>query len=305
MRPDAGTAPGTQAGAGSTVAVQEADDGGTGARADVGPGAPAAERVADGAFQVHLDVFDGPFDLLLSLISQHKLDVTQVALAEVTDDFLAYIHAAAEWDLSVASDFLVVAATLLDLKALRLLPQTGEEDPEDLALLEARDLLFARLLAYRAFKEVAGLFGRRLAEQSARAPRAVPLEPQFAGLLPELVWTLGAAELAAIAADVLSRPPKPTEVDTEHLHYAPVSVTEQAAIVSARLRRRHTASFRELVSDAAERAVVVARFLSLLELYKAGAVAFEQVTPLGELTIRWVSDAESDVDVADEYEGEA
>jgi segregation and condensation protein A len=256
----------------------------------------------DHPFHVHLDVFDGPFDLLLSLISRHKLDVTEVALAEVTDEFIAYIRA--DWDLSVASEFLVVAATLLDLKALRLLPQTGEEDPEDLALLEARDLLFARLLQYRAFKEMAGLFRARLDTEARFHPRSVSLEPQFQGLLPELVWTLGPAELARIAAQVFARPKEPDQVDTSMLHYSPVSVSEQAAIVSERLRRRRALSFRELVADAEGRAYVVARFLALLELYRAGAVGFDQVVPLGELTIRWTAESD-DVAVADEYEGEA
>jgi segregation and condensation protein A len=253
-------------------------------------------------FEVHLAVFDGPFDLLLSLITHHKLDVTEVALAQITDEFIAYITDHEDWDLDTASDFLVVAATLLDIKAARLLPAGAEEDPENIALLEARDLLFARLLQYRAFKAVAADFGTRLAAQTGYHARAVALEPQFAGLLPELVWRLGPVELAAIAARVLSRRTAPPEIDTGHLHYSAVSVAEQAGLLSERLSRRGTASFRELVADAAGNpAVIVARFLALLELYKAGAVGFEQLVSLGELTVRW-TDTPHEIEITDEYE---
>src|SRR5487761_1233963 len=131
-----------------------------------------------GGFEVHLDVFEGPFDLLLALISKHKLDITEVALSQVTDEFIAYIRQrSGGWDLDQVSYFLVVAATLLDLKAARLLPSGEVEDEEDLALLEARDLLFARLLQYRAYKEVAAIFAARMAAETQRHPRRVPLEP--------------------------------------------------------------------------------------------------------------------------------
>jgi segregation and condensation protein A len=238
-------------------------------------------------FEVHLDVFDGPFDLLLGLIAKHRLDITEVALAQVTDEFIAHIRAAeGAWDLGQASEFLVVAATLLDLKAARLLPAGEVEDDEDLELLEARDLLFARLLQYRAFKQAAGDIGVRLAEQGRRRPRAVALEPQLAALLPELVWSLGPDELAALAARALAPRPEPV-VDLSHLHAPAVSVREQAAVLVERLRRHGVASFRALVADAGSTLVVVARFLALLDLFRASAVAFEQVTPLGELTVRW------------------
>jgi segregation and condensation protein A len=266
-----------------------------------GPGAvpEAADRTG---FHVHLEVFDGPFDLLLSLITRRQLDVTQVALAEVTDEFLAYIADRDDWDLDTASDFLVIAATLLDLKAARLLPDDRSEDPEDIAALEARDLLFARLLQYRAFKEMAGSFTAMLAANAGYHPRSVPLEPQFAGLLPELVWSLGPAELAAIARGVFARPPKPTEVPLAHLHAPRVSVAEQATIVSERLVRRGQLTFRDLVSDAGGNAgVIVARFLALLELYRSGAVAFTQVVALGELSVQWVGQG-GDVEISDEFD---
>jgi len=264
---------------------------------------PAAPAGATG-FEVHLDVFDGPFDLLLGLIAKHKLDITEVALARVTDEFIAHIRAAeGAWDLGQASEFVVVAATLLDLKAARLLPAGEVEDDEDLELLEARDLLFARLLQYRAYKHVASDFGARLADEGRRRPRAVTLEPHLAALLPELLWSLGPDELAALAARALAPRPVPV-VDLSHLHAPAVSVREQAAVVVDRLRRHGAAAFRSLVADAGSTLVVVARFLALLELYREAVVAFEQVTPLGELTVRWTGTDDhvpqaSDFDEAD------
>ena len=260
-------------------------------------------------FEVHLDNFTGPFDLLLGLIAKHRLDITEVALARVTDEFIARIRAwdadpELAWDLSQASEFLVVAATLLDLKAARLLPQGDVEDAEDLELLEARDLLFARLLQYRAFKEVAAAFATRLEGGSRRFPRIVALEPAFASLLPELVWSMGPSELAYLAARALE-PKAPPSVDVSHLHGSQVSVREQAAVVADRLRRVGGASFRALVADAGEVAVVVARFLALLELFREGAIAFDQVTPLGELTVRWTGSEDGDVQISDDYDDAA
>ena len=238
-------------------------------------------------FQVHLDVFEGPFDLLLALISKHKLDITEVALSQVTDEFIGYIRALADgWDLDQASYFLVVAATLLDLKAARLLPAGEIDDEEDLALLEARDLLFARLLQYRAYKEVAGVFAGRMAAQSRRYPRRVPMEPRFAGLLPEVLLGLGPAEFARIAAATLAPKPPPV-VSAEHIHAPQTTVREQVAIISGKLRRLGRATFRGLTADCAGTYEVVARFLALLDLYRDGAVSFEQLAALGELYITW------------------
>ena len=240
-----------------------------------------------GAFEVHLDVFEGPFDLLLGLISKHKLDITEVALSKVTDEFIAYIrHRAGGWDLDQVSYFLVVAATLLDLKAARLLPSGEVEDEEDLALLEARDLLFARLLQYRAYKQVAAVFAGRMASAARRFPRRVPLEPRFASLLPEVLLGLGAAEFARIAARTLA-PKPPPEVSTEHIHTPRTTVREQAEIISGKLRELGRATFRGLTSDCAGTYEVVARFLALLELYREASVSFEQIAPLGELYITW------------------
>jgi segregation and condensation protein A len=250
---------------------------------------------------VQLAVFEGPFDLLLSLIAKHKLDVTEVALSKVTDDFIAYIRSGgADWDLGQATEFLVVAATLVDLKAARLLPSADVDDEEDLALLEARDLLFARLLQYRAYKEAAAIFAARMEEESRRFPRAVGLEPRFAGLLPEVLLGLGPAEFAALAARVLA--PKPTPIlAVDHLHAPKVSVREQAVIVVDTLRRVRTTTFRSLVRDC-DTITTIARFLALLELFREGAVAFEQMAALGELHVRWTGSEEGGVNVTDEFD---
>ncbi|HEY6276480.1 MAG TPA: segregation/condensation protein A [Streptosporangiaceae bacterium] len=251
------------------------------------PGGDAPQAQGTGGFEVHLDVFEGPFDLLLGLISKHKLDITEVALSQVTDEFIAYIRARADgWDLDQASYFLVVAATLLDLKAARLLPAGEVEDEEDLALLEARDLLFARLLQYRAYKEVAAVFAGRMAVQARRSARRVPMEPRFADLLPEVLLGLGPAEFARIAALTLAPRPAPV-VDTDHIHTPRTSVREQAVILAGRLRELGRASFGELIADCAGTYEVVARFLALLDLFQTGNVSFEQRVPLGELTVTW------------------
>jgi segregation and condensation protein A len=251
------------------------------------PGGDAAPAPGTGGFEVHLDVFEGPFDLLLGLVSKHKLDITEVALSQVTDEFIAYIRARAEgWDLDQASYFLVVAATLLDLKAARLLPAGEVEDEEDLALLEARDLLFARLLQYRAYKEVAAVFAGKMAVQARRFARRVPMEPQFAELLPEVLLGLGPAEFARIAALTLAPRPVPV-VPTEHIHAPRTSVREQAGIIAGRLRTLGRATFRQLTSDCAGTYEVVARFLALLDLYRDGNVSFEQLVPLGDLYVTW------------------
>jgi segregation and condensation protein A len=268
-------------------------DSGSGAQAPADPG-----ETTGSSFHVHLEVFDGPFDLLLSLIARKQLDVTLVALAQVTDEFIAHIRGHGdEWDLDQASSFLVVAATLLDLKVARLLPSAEVEDEEDLALLEARDLLFARLLQYRAYKQLAAIFATRLAENARRFARQVPIEPAFAQLLPEVLLGVDPQGFAAIAARAMQPKPAPT-VELGHLHAPKVSVREQAVLLAGRLRTLGAATFRALASDSSSTLVVVARFLALLELYREGAVSFDQVTPLGELHVRWVPDAQADAELS-------
>ncbi|MFP5253103.1 MAG: segregation and condensation protein A [Actinomycetes bacterium] len=273
------------------------------------PAAPTAEEPAAPGFAVRLDNFEGPFDLLLSLIAKHKLDITEVALSKVTDEFIAHIRAgstgvdgAEPWDLEETSQFLLVASTLLDLKAARLLPQGDVEDEDDLALLEARDLLFARLMQYKAFKQVASVLERRMADESVRHPRAVGLEERFANLLPEVLIGIGLDEFAALAARAMQPKPVP-ELSLAHIHAPTVSVKEQAVLVVERLRLQGTMTFRALAADAPDMLTRVARFLSLLELFREGAVSFDQVSPLGELTVRWTGAAEGAIEIHDEFDG--
>ncbi|PPB50272.1 segregation/condensation protein A [Arthrobacter pityocampae] len=261
--------------------------------------APVAGTPADAGarqvFEVQLTNFSGPFDLLLNLISRRELDITEIALAQVTDEFIAHIRrlqaADGEFELDEASEFLVVAATLLDLKAARLLPAGAVEDAEDVALLEARDLLFARLLQYRAFKEMARHLAARLEEEDARHPRDVPLEPRFTRLLPELVWRSSPDDFAAVAAKVLApREEQPARVGIGHLHAAAVSMREQTLLLQELLQGRGALSFRRLTEDAASRLVLVVRFLALLELFRDGAISFDQAAPLSELLVRWTAE---------------
>jgi len=272
------------------------------------PGVPDPESpvVAESkGFSVHLVNFEGPFDLLLQLISKHKLDITEIALSVITDEFIAHIKAlGSDWDLDQTSEFLLIAATLLDLKAARLLPQGDVEDAEDLALLEARDLLFARLLQYRAFKQIAALMQLRMAEEAKRFPRAVGMEPRFADLLPEVLLGVDPAGLAALAARALA--PKaavvPEGVSLAHLHAPAVTVREQAAVIIDRLRLQRSTTFRALVADSPDTVTTVCRFLALLELFREAAVTFDQETPLGELTIRWTGTDEGEIAVGDEFD---
>ena len=262
-------------------------------------------NAAAGAFSVHLDNFDGPFDLLLQLISRHKMDITEISLSLVTDEFIAFIRALEAsgegWRLDQATEFLVVAATLLDLKAARLLPSGEVDDEEDLALLEARDILFARLLQYRAFKEIAATFSERITTADKFFPRVVALDPTLSALLPEVLIGVGVQRFAAIAERVLT--PKSTPVvNVEHLHMALVSVAEESRVVVEALRRSKSMSFRNLVSDAENTMVIVARFLALLDLYRQGVLRFDQVMALGELQISWTGSESGEVEVTDEFD---
>ncbi|HET6151517.1 MAG TPA: segregation/condensation protein A [Marmoricola sp.] len=263
----------------------------------------------DTAFAVRLDNFEGPFDLLLSLISKHKMDVTEVALSTVTNEFIEHIRfrqaqstGSDGWDLEQTTSFLLIASTLLDLKAARLLPSGDVEDEEDLALLEARDLLFARLLQYRAFKQVATVLETRIGVEALRFPRAVGLDERFATLLPEVLIGLGLAEFAGLAARALEPKAEP-ELSLAHIHAPAVSVREQAHLVVERLRVHGTLTFRKLAADAPDTMTRVARFLALLELFREGVLAFDQMTPLGELTVRWTGGEDQEVEINDEFDG--
>jgi segregation and condensation protein A len=258
-----------------------------------------------GAFSVHLDNFDGPFDLLLQLISRHKMDITEISLSLVTDEFIAFIRALEAsgegWRLDQATEFLVVAATLLDLKAARLLPSGEVDDEEDLALLEARDILFARLLQYRAFKEIAATFSERITMSDKFFPRVVALDPTLSALLPEVLIGVGAQRFAAIAERVLTPKVSPV-VSVEHLHFPLVSVAEESRLVVEALRRSKSLSFRNLVFDAENTSVIVARFLALLDLYRQGVLRFDQVIAMGELQISWTGSESGEVEITDEFD---
>ncbi len=256
-------------------------------------------------FSVHLENFDGPFDLLLQLISRHKMDITEISLSLVTDEFIAFIRALERsgqgWKLDQATEFLVVAATLLDMKAARLLPSGEVDDEEDLALLEARDILFARLLQYRAFKEIAATFAARIELADKSFARVVSLEPGLAALLPEVLIGVGAARFSAIAARVLT-PKTPALMSVEHLHLPLVSVAEESRVVVAALRRATSLSFRNLITDSDSTLVIVARFLALLDLYRQGVLRFNQVIAMGELQISWTGSLEGEVYASDEFD---
>jgi segregation and condensation protein A len=268
--------------------------------------AAAPDDVEIGAgFSVHLNNFDGPFDLLLQLISRHKMDITEVSLSMVTDEFIAFIRALEAsgegWRLDQATEFLVIAATLLDLKAARLLPSGEIEDEEDLALLEARDILFARLLQYRAFKEIAATFALQIEAADKSFSRVVALDPALSALLPEVLIGVGAARFAAIAERCLTPKVAPV-VALAHLHSSSVSVAEESKRVVDLLRAGRTVSFRNLVSDADSTLVVVARFLALLDLYRQGVLRFDQVMALGELQISWTGSDSGDIEATDEFD---
>ncbi|MFE0801771.1 segregation and condensation protein A [Streptomyces sp. NPDC058812] len=300
---------GEAAGAGSAAVAPVAPAGGGAERPPEAGETPhtlsegAPDDGGDGVFKVRLANFEGPFDLLLQLISRHKMDVTEVALSKVTDEFMAHIRAMGpDWDLDETTEFLVVAATLLDLKAARLLPAAEVEDEADLALLEARDLLFARLLQYRAYKQIAEIFNERLEAEARRYPRTVGLEPHHAELLPEVVISIGPEGFAKLAVKAMQPKPKP-QVYVEHIHAPLVSVQEQAGIVVARLKELGEASFRLLVEDTEDTLTVVARFLALLELYREKAVELDQETALGDLLVRWTGgDADTEPVVTDEFD---
>ncbi|MBW1602253.1 segregation/condensation protein A [Streptomyces sp. JJ66] len=267
-----------------------------------GAGSPAPASTESAAFTVVLDNFEGPFDLLLQLISKHKLDVTEVALSRVTDEFMAHIRAMGpDWDLDQTTEFLVVAATLLDLKAARLLPSAEVEDEADLALLEARDLLFARLLQYRAYKRVADIFADRLAGEARRFPRTVGLEPHHAELLPDVVIRIGPEGFARLAVKAMRPKPRP-RVYIDHIHAPLVSVREQAEVIVTLLRTRGAATFAELTADAGDTLTVVARFLALLELYRERAVTLDQDEALGALTVHWSGAEDAAPRVTDEFD---
>ncbi|HEX2294602.1 MAG TPA: ScpA family protein [Actinomycetota bacterium] len=254
------------------------------------------------AYEVKLEVFEGPIDLLLHLITRQRVDIYDVSLARITEEYLAAISDLDGADLETATGFLVVAATLLELKSARLLPGRGG-DEEEAHLLEERDLLLARLVECSTFREAGAWLARGLEAGSAAHGRTAGLEERFVDLAPKVVLKTTPERLAALAATALAPRPEP-EVDVSHL--APIRATVRDAIleVAGLLRGRgEPTGFRELCSGAPERIDVVVRFLALLELFKAGAVDLVQVDRFGDIRATWTGDADAE-DVlaeADEY----
>ena len=256
------------------------------------------QPAAKPGFAVRVADFTGPLDLLLSLIAKHELELTALALHQVTDDFIAHINAQGDdWDLDEATEFLVIAATLLDLKASRLLPTDEEPDEEDLALLEARDMLFSRLLQYRAYKKISAQFDELIHGPRLQWPRTAGLDPELHKLLPDLVWKLTPADLPGLLrqAHAAGEPP---QVSVTHIHSDVVSLRQQAGVLVAYLRRKPTASFDDLIRDCPDRPHVIARFLAVLELLRAGLVEVEQAEPMARLDLRWVGGGRTEFDAA-------
>lgn len=241
-------------------------------------------------FTIVLNNFEGPYDLLLNLIGARKLDITEIALAEVTDEFIEYVRLLGETaQLDEVTEFLVTAATLLALKTQRLLPRSGEDEEEDLKLLSSRDLLFARLLQYRAYQQVADRFEEWQTNARRRYPRAVGMEDQFLDLMPPVELGHTAGSFAELAASVF-RPKPPETVRTDHVHAQAVSVPEQAGKILDTLKLAgpdHWLTFTALTRDCTKTMEVVGRFLAVLELYKAHAIDAQQEEALGQLDIAW------------------
>ena len=249
-------------------------------------------------YVVRTEVFEGPFDLLLHLIARQRVDIWQVSLSRITEDYLAEVRRMRQLNLEVATEFLVVAATLLELKAARLLPAPDADPDEAETALEERDLLFARLLQYRAYKQAAELFGERMAAQAAYFPRRVGAEDVLRGIAPDLLTGVDPAELARLAAAVFT-PSPPPELRTSHIAPPKLSVSEAVARLARRLSHRGPTSFQDLVGDGTPIEVVLG-FLAVLELYKRALVDLEQAAVFGDIAVRWTGEGEPDLaDLAD------
>lgn len=241
-------------------------------------------------YQVSLSSFEGPFDLLLHLIARHRVDVHAIPIGEITDEYLAVLRVADTVDLEVATEFLVVAATLVELKAARLLPDTDDPDLDELAL-ETRDLLYARLLEYRTFKRAAAWLDERIEAGVGSWPRLAALEERFARLRPEVTVPVDAPGLAALAARAFANAPPP-EPDLSHVQPVRMTVREAAGLVLDGLRRAGgSATFGQLTVRFRTRVEVVVVFLALLELYRADLVDLDQAERFGELEVTWLGPA--------------
>jgi segregation and condensation protein A len=238
-------------------------------------------------YQVKLEVFQGPFDLLLHLIAKRELDIYEVSLAAITEEYLEHLKQMRELDLEVATEFLVVAATLIEMKAGRLLPGPPR-DEEDLLALSERDVLIARLLEYRAFKDAAARFAELIDANAGYVGREAGPGADFAHLIPDVLAKVSVHRLADLAVTALT-PKEPPHVDTSHITPIRVSVGDAAKEIAARLQQTGTATFRALASDAGNKLEVIVRFLALLELVKRGYADVAQSTNFGEIEATWIA----------------
>jgi segregation and condensation protein A len=244
-------------------------------------------------YVVKTEVFEGPFDLLLHLIARQQVDIWQVSLSGITEDYLAEVRRMHELNLEVATEFLVVAATLLELKAARLLPSPDGGPDEIEAALEERDLLFARLLQYRAYKQVAELFGARMLKQLAYVPRRVGADDLLVHVAPNLLTGVQPADLARLAAAAFTPAPVP-EVSTEHIAPVRLTVSEAVLELAGRLRLSGPVAFESLLGHPAPTIEVVINFLALLELYKRSLIELEQTATFGAIMVSWSGDPGAD-----------
>lgn len=254
------------------------------------------------SYEVRLDVFEGPLDLLLHLITRQRVDIYDVSLAAITDEFLAAVDDIRPLDLERTTGFLVVAATLLELKSARLLPSRAD-DPTAARLLEERDLLLARLVECATFRGAGSWIAGELAAGRARHGRSVALEDRFVDIAPDLLAGAALDDVLRRAAIVFAPAPV-VELDTSHV--APITASVRAAIedLGDALERRGRASFEELCAGERDRIEVVVRFLALLEMFKAGAIDLDQSDRFGTITATWTGDGIADaLELADEYVG--
>ncbi|MCU1489423.1 MAG: scpA [Acidimicrobiaceae bacterium] len=255
------------------------------------------------AYEVHLEVFDGPFDLLLQLITAQQVDLYEIQLCDIVDAFLAELARLEALDLELATEFLLIAATLIELKIRRLLPGSDDVDlDEELALFEARDYLLARLVECKTFSGAAQALALLEEASGHRVARRAGPDERFAGLQPDLLASLRPEQLRRAAFKALAGRPAPSPVSTAHVHDDEVSVASTIVGLAERLSGEGRTTFRELTASAPSTAHVVACFLALLELYKRELVELDQAATFGELGVVWRSDGQAgDLD-ADEYD---
>ena len=257
------------------------------------------------SYRVKIESFEGPFDLLLSLVSEQKIDIGAISVTEVADQYLGYVEAMRELDMDVASDFLVVAATLLALKAASLLPDeslTFAEDLDDLTPAEARDILIARLIAYKQYKSVAASLNARLESEGRMFARQAGLESEFVGLLPDYLEGVTLHSLAVICADLAAR----REVfllEAEHIASKPIPVETRISELVKRLEKSKRLTFSKLLADETDPTIIVVNFLALLELYHRGMIDLEQERYDGDIRIQYLDPSQwapaPDVDTDD------